>query len=161
MAINCTFALNKKRYSTLVCAGVGEFVAFSGNGVTVNDPACTSVVNVGPLPLGRYYIVDRGRGGGISQFIAAFKDANNTTDRSTWFTLHRDGETIDDETFINGIRRGEFRLHPRGSSGQSLGCITLVNKQDFARLRQRLLSTVRIPVPSGMGFAYGIVEVNV
>jgi hypothetical protein len=32
---------------------------------------------------------------------------------------------IDDSTFVDGVRRGEFRFHPKGRLGISLGCITL------------------------------------
>ncbi|MDE8555645.1 DUF2778 domain-containing protein [Pantoea vagans] len=36
------------------------------------------------------------------------------TDCSTWFGLFRDDGKIDDLTFVQGIRRGNFRLHPIG-----------------------------------------------
>ncbi|WP_323045898.1 tlde1 domain-containing protein, partial [Paraburkholderia sp.] len=48
--------------STLRCDGVGDFAAFSGNSSGKNNPAAVAVPDVGPLPPGRYYIVDRGSG---------------------------------------------------------------------------------------------------
>lgn len=160
MPIRCTFTLNKKSVSTLVCAGVGEFRAFSGNGPAINDSAYAAMQNIGPLPPGRYYIVDRGSGGLISQIISGAKDWVNSTDHSTWFALYRDDGVIDDETFINGVRRDSFRLHPHGHRNFSEGCITLTDIPSFNYLRKSLLNTVRIPLPSGKGFAYGTVEVK-
>jgi len=160
MPINCTFTLNKKSVSTLVCAGVGEFAAFSGNGKGTNNSAYVAVEDIGPLPLGRYYIVDRGSGGIYTHLRDAARDALNNTDHSTWFALYRDDGVIDDETFINGVMRKNFRLHPHGRLNISQGCITLVDVPAFSRMRKSLLNTVRIPLPSGKGFAYGTVDVK-
>ena len=161
MPISCTFTLNKKSVSTLSCAGVGDFAAFSGNdGPSKNNADYAGVKDVGPLPPGRYYIVDRGSGGLISQVISGAKDLWNNTDHSTWFALYRDDEFIDDETFFKGIVRDHFRLHPHGMANVSQGCITLVDIPAFNQLRKRLLGTVRVPLPNGKGFAYGTVEVK-
>jgi hypothetical protein len=162
MPIHCTFTLNKKSVSTLSCSGVGEFAAFSGNdGAAKNNAEYASMKDVGPLPPGRYYIVDRGSGGLYTHLRDAVLDTINRTDKITWFALYRDDGSVDDETFINGVRRGNFRLHPHGLMNVSDGCITLVDVTAFNRLRKSLLlGTVRIPVPSGKGFAYGTVEVK-
>ncbi|MFX1673677.1 DUF2778 domain-containing protein [Paraburkholderia sp. A2WS-5] len=65
------------------------------------------------------------------------------TDRSQWFALYRDDEKIDDETFVNGVRRGSFRLHPIGPMRRSEGCITLANPAGFAQLSSYLREKVR------------------
>ncbi|MDF7660885.1 DUF2778 domain-containing protein [Erwiniaceae bacterium L1_54_6] len=46
--------------------------------------------------------------------------------------------------WINGVQRGNFRLHP-GMISQ--GCITLERNSAFAMLRNRLLYTPLIDVP--------------
>ncbi|WP_328291036.1 DUF2778 domain-containing protein [Burkholderia pseudomallei] len=82
------------------------------------------------------------------------------TDRTTWFALYRADGQIDDWTFINGVRRGSFRLHPNGRRGLSEGCVTLVNQQDFVKLRAALKATPMISVPGFAGRAYGTVDVR-
>ncbi|CDG40190.1 hypothetical protein ASAP_2145 [Asaia bogorensis] len=62
------------------------------------------------------------------------------THRQDWFALYRDDGIIDDQTSIDGIRRGAFRLHPVGFWGISKGCITLPETHDFYRLREFLLA---------------------
>ncbi|WP_369801868.1 tlde1 domain-containing protein [Pantoea sp. SM3] len=82
------------------------------------------------------------------------------TDRSTCFALYRDDGKIDDITFINGVKRGQFRLHPIGPLSISEGCITLAHPVQFNYMRDRLLRdgpTLKIPGSSLM--AYGTVKV--
>lgn len=66
-----------------------------------------------------------------------------------------------DTTFVQGVRRGSFRLHPKGQLGLSKGCITIVNPSEFDSL-QRFIR-VRPPellVPGSTLKAYGTVEVR-
>ncbi len=161
MPINCKFKLDKREISSLQCEGVGEFAAFSGrDGISKNNADYSDKLGVGPLPVGRYYIVDRGSGGFFSRLYTSAVDWVNDNDHSTWFALYRDDGKVDDETFVNGVRRGNFRLHPHGRLNISEGCITLSDKAAFIRLRKRLLGTVRMPIPDGTGFAYGVIEVT-
>jgi hypothetical protein len=48
------------------------------------------------------------------------------TDRSEWFALYS-ADTADDWVFVNGVQRGNFRLHPKGPRNLSEGCITLAD----------------------------------
>jgi len=160
MPIHCTFTLNKKNVSTLSCPGVGEFAAFSGDRIGKNNSAYIAVPDVGPLPPGKYYIVDRGSGGFFSHLRDSARVMLNDTDKSTWFALYRDDGAIDDQTFVNKVQRDLFRLHPHGLQNLSKGCITLLDVQAYSRLRKNLLNTVRIPLPNGKGFAYGTVDVK-
>jgi len=160
MPVSCTFQLNNKTTSFLQCPGVGNLLTFSGTGPGRDNPAETAVANVGPLPAGRYYIVDRqsgGRLGTIRNFW--YTHGFGTTDRSQWFMLWR--EKTGDVTMINGIRRGAFRLHPMGPLGLSEGCITVVNPYQFRRLADYLRkrgATINVP---GTGLkAYGTVQVK-
>ena len=82
------------------------------------------------------------------------------TDRTTWFALYRDDDVIDDRTSINGIRRGNFRLHPVGPRRLSEGCIALADPAQFKTLRDRLKSTPVISVPGTVMRAYGTVDVR-
>jgi hypothetical protein len=62
-------------------------------------------------------------------------------------------------TWVNGVQRGQFRLHPAGGLGISLGCITLPSHSDFMRIRNALLHTSKIPASSSGLSAYGAIEV--
>nr|WP_321783729.1 DUF2778 domain-containing protein [Paraburkholderia sp. J94] len=146
--------------SVLHCDGIGDFAAFSGRDDVKNNPASVALSGAGPLPPGRYFIVDRGSGGLFSQIRDLFVDIFNDTDREKWFALYRDDGQVDDWTFINGVRRGHFRLHPRGRANISEGCITLSDPPAFYRLRDLLLRSPTIALPGGRGFAYGTVDVR-
>lgn len=151
--VSCFFSLNNHTFSSFIYDGV-SCTAFSGNGPDRNNPASTSVGSNGPIPLGRYYIVNRASGG----TLGGIRDL--LTGRDQWFALYREDGTIDDETFIGSVRRGEFRLHPLGPSGTSLGCIVLQYPSDFATLRNRLLASSVAYIPGTGTRTYGIVTVE-
>lgn len=157
--IRCTFLLNGHGLSTLSVPGVGFFPAYSGNaGGHRNNPASVAVVKVGPLPPGKYYIVDRptgGRMGGINDLTNSLLSGSN---RSLWFGLYREDDHLDDITFIDQVQRGTFRLHPAGYSGVSEGCITFPNHSHYAILRGALLQTSTIRVSASLT-AYGTIQV--
>lgn len=164
MALQGKFIVNNAPLSPLVVFGVGAFQAFSGNDIYRNRGGCTAVVNNGPIPAGKYWIVDRPAGGVRSQTQAWVKDMANAligkpSYHHEWFALYRDDCQIDDHTWINGIKRGSFRLHPVGGTGVSLGCITLQNLADFQKLRQALLHTTTVPAGNSGIPAYGWIEV--
>lgn len=160
MPVSCSFSLNGAPTSVLTCNGVGSFVAFSGTGSGVDNPKAVTWVNNGPLPQGVYYIVDRASGGTLTQLEEMFRKEFYGTDRSTWFALYRNDGVIDDYTFIQGVRRGNFRLHPIGPRHLSEGCITLVSQNDFDRLRAALKKTPMVSVPGFSGKVYGTVTVQ-
>jgi hypothetical protein len=160
MPIACTFKLNNRQSSVLLCAGVGAFAAFSGQGVGRDNPAAANKADVGPLPPGRYYIVDRQSGGRLGSVRDYFLERVYGTDRSMWFALYRNDGVIDDWTVVDGVRRGNFRLHPIGPRGLSEGCITMLNPRDFIALHDRLKSTTTMAVPGYSGRAYGTVDVQ-
>jgi len=163
MALHGKFIINDAYYSPLFFPGIGTFLAFSGNGVYRNRGACGKIPNKGPVPAGKYWIVDRPQGGLKSRFNAGMRDIYNhfangaTFKHSEWFALWRDDGNIDDITWVEGIRRGHFRLHP---GVLSEGCITLPHDSDFAMLRNALLRTRKIDVPRMRKLqAYGSIEV--
>lgn len=154
----------KAPLSPLCVIGVGTFMAFSGEGIYRNSGGCTAMKDNGPIPAGRYWIVDRPTGGLRSRTLAWAKDAWNAangtpTNHAEWFALYRDDGKIDDCTWINGIERGNFRLHPTGGGGHSFGCITLQSSSQFQILRQALLRTTTIPARNSGLHAYGLIEV--
>ncbi|WP_434113833.1 tlde1 domain-containing protein [Paraburkholderia caffeinilytica] len=65
MPIQCTFRLNNQETSTFFCPGFGGVAAFSGTKAGRDNPALTDKPDLGPLPAGRYYLVDRQSGGGV------------------------------------------------------------------------------------------------
>ncbi len=156
--IHCTFRLNGNGLSNLSCPGIGFFPAYSGNeGHHQNNPDSVTVKNIGPLPPGKYYIVDRPRS--LSTRVNdVFASKYTGSDHSIWFALYRVDDNLDDHTFINEVARGNFRLHPAGYAGISNGCITLPSPHHFAVLREALMSTPKIMVSASFS-AYGTVQV--
>ncbi|CRG49165.1 DUF2778 domain-containing protein [Yersinia wautersii] len=164
MALQGKFVVNNAHYSPLSIFGVGTFMAFSGNKAYRNRGGCTMVPDNGPLPEGRYWIVERPKGGVKTRINTAMKDfptkfTHAPTDHNEWFGLYRDDGKIDDYTWINNVERGNFRLHPIGPMGVSMGCITLQHAADFQVLRKALLHTQTIAVNGTKLMAYGCIEV--
>jgi hypothetical protein len=164
MAFQGKFVVSNKPLSPLSIFGVGTFMAFSGNDIYHNRSGCTAIKNNGPIPAGRYWVVDRPSGGIGSRIQTWTKDAvismlGTPTHRDEWFALYRDDGVIDDYTWVNGIERGNFRLHPIGRYGVSLGCITVQNLSDFHSIRRALLRTSTVPVRNTGLRAYAVIEV--
>jgi hypothetical protein len=160
MPVKCTFVLNKQTTSALTCEGTAPVSAFSGTDQGRDNPDDTAMENVGPLPKGTYYLVDRQSGGYLGFFYDMW-DAYGfgTTDRRKWFMLWNPASG--DTTNINGIKRGNFRLHPMGVRRLSEGCITVVHPYDFDRLQKFIRArAASLPVPGTALRAYGTVEVN-
>lgn len=156
MTIACTFALNRQATTLLSCAGVGIFPAFSGREAGRNNPAAVGKPALGPLPPGRYYIVDRQSGGRLGWLYEMMQGVYGT-DRSSWFALYRNDGLIDDATMVDGVRRGAFRLHPIGPRGLSEGCITMTRQSDFDMLRAALKKTATKEVAGAK--VYGTIDV--
>lgn len=159
MAVSCKFALNGKPLSTLDCGEDGKYEAFSGLGERANDPTATAIEFVGPLPKGTYYILDRQSGGHIG-FLRDWFKRQFSTDRGRWFSLFRKDEDIDDYTVVDGVTRGNFRLHARGGEGISEGCVTMQNPADFDMLYDKIKHSQMISIPGTPLFAYGTIEVE-
>lgn len=158
MPVSCTFLLNNKPVTTLSCPGIGTFSAFSGMPVDRNNPAAVGRADSGPLPPGHYYIVDRQSGGHLGWLYDYLRTHGYGTDRNEWFALYRRDEKIDDITYINGVRRGAFRLHPIGPQRRSEGCIALVSPAQFKQLSIYLRSAKpSLAVPGTTVKAYGTV----
>ncbi len=151
--IDCTFELNGKPMSLFNC-GATSFPAFSGFGAHANRREFACDAGVGPIPSGIYYIFDRESGG----LLGPVRDFFN--DRSDWFALHAIDEKIDDETFCDMVKRGSFRLHPKGALGISEGCITIESRSDYQRLRAMLKGSSTVTVPGSPLKAYGRVIVK-
>ena len=114
--------------------GASSFPAFSGLDGYVNKRPLACTPNLGAIPPGRYYILDRpsgGRLGWLWDFSSGRKD---------WFALYSVDGKIDDETWCDKVKRGQFRLHPKGFRGVSHGCIVLDREADFQLLSVRLRS---------------------
>lgn len=151
--IECLFQLNSKSMSHFLC-GSKSFPAFSGKGSRTNHLVDACIPDEGPIPPGVYYIFDRQSGGLLGPLRDYF------TGRDEWFALYAVDERIDDETLCNKVKRGQFRLHPKGPSGRSDGCIVIEKKSDFHILRTMLRNTAQIQVPGLDLKAYGRVVVR-
>lgn len=151
--IDCTFKLNDKPMSTFWC-GATSFPAFSGLGKHVNQSGSACLASEGPIPPGDYYIFDRQVGGLRGPFERLFGERRN------WFALYTIDSKIDDETYCDKVRRGEFRLHPKGDQGISRGCITIDSPNDFQFLRTLLTSATPSAVSGSALKAYGKVRVS-
>jgi len=146
--IDCSFELNGKPMSTLKC-GATSFPAFSGLGEHVNKRTSACLLSQGPIPPGTYYVIDRQSGGLIGPFRDLF------TGRDQWFALYAIDESIDDETFCEKVKRGLFRLHPKGPFGRSEGCVVLEKEKDFQYLRTILKGTTKQRIPGTELETYG------
>lgn len=157
--LKCLFHLNGGSLSTLSCPGLGFFPAYSGNaGPYRNNPDATHIKDVGPLPPGRYFIVNRPTTL-LSPVYDAPKSFFSGSDRSVWFGLFRDDGSINDVTLYRNIQRGNFRLHPAGYQGISNGCITLPSRSHYKILRDALLSENNSKIRVKSFIAYGTVQV--
>jgi RHS repeat-associated protein len=128
---------------------LSELKAFSGEGANRNDPACCNVKDLGPLPPGKYYIVDRpsgGRLGGIKDWVSG---------KDEWFALYKDDGTVGDKTTHGGVVRENIRLHPGSTSH---GCVTL-SEAHFSKLRKTLLDTKTEVIPKTKIKYYGTITV--
>lgn len=74
MPLQGKFIVNNEPLAPLVIYGVGAFMAFSGNNIYRNRGGCTAVPENGPIPAGKYWIIDRPTGGIRSQMEAWTKD---------------------------------------------------------------------------------------
>ncbi|BCM01218.1 hypothetical protein MAFF301560_06050 [Ralstonia solanacearum] len=110
--------------------------------------------SVGAIPPGKYYIMDREAGGILGPIKDFFRGKDD------WFALYADDGHIDDATFCDRVKRGSFRLHPKGFSGISEGCITLENALDFYRIRAMLKGTGTFAIPGTDLRSYGRVTVK-
>lgn len=155
----CTFVLDRKKVGTLQCDG-RSYGAFSGNGAGQDNPDMTNVPETGAIPKGTYYIVDRPHGGRLGWLRDYLHNRANSSNNEYWFALWADDGTIDDYTTVQGVKRGNFRLHPVGSLGLSDGCITLVHPDQFNDLRTRLLQSRPATIPGKGTRYYGTVEVK-
>ena len=161
MALYGKFIIDDADYSPLTIYGIGTFMAFSGKGAYRNTPGCGMIPNAGPIPAGKYWIVDRPSGGSMWHVKTFAYDAwnrfarNIPTPSRDWFGLYRDDGAIDDYTWINGVRRGNFRLHP---GAVSLGCITLKHHSDFAVIRNALRRTRGTKLKENIK-SYGVIDV--
>ncbi|KEA52394.1 hypothetical protein DT73_12575 [Mangrovibacter sp. MFB070] len=150
MALQGSLILNEADYAPFNLYGVGVFMAHSGRGAYRNNANCGSIPKDGPLPLGKYWIVDRLEGNWLSQKSLEIKDATRRSlgikqfGKSDWFALWKDDWGIDDHTWVEGVKRGNFRLHP---GRVSEGCITIAHESDFAMIHNALMNTPLIQVP--------------
>lgn len=149
----CSFELNSKPLSSFVL-GANTFPAFSGLGLHVNKRLSACVVHQGPIPPGRYFIIDRESGGRLGWLYDLFSGRND------WFALYANDGRIDDETWCQQVKRGRFRLHPKGPRGVSEGCITIDQATDFQRLMVILRAGKPTTVADGQFSAWGEVAVR-
>jgi hypothetical protein len=158
--VRMRYSLNQQTTSTLHVPGLGDFVAFSGDQEGRNNPDGIAWKNVGPIPPGVYYVVDRQSGGPASRFIDyLYESLPRGVDKNEWFALWQCA--LCDSQNIDGVTRGNFRLHPRGPLGLSEGCITIDNMDDFQKIAGYLRShDVDLPIPGSSLKAYGTVEVT-
>ncbi|NIF52044.1 DUF2778 domain-containing protein [Burkholderia sp. Ax-1724] len=160
MSVFCTFALNNRETSGLYCLGLGMIEAYSGHGKGRDNPNAVSIPMTGAIPPGTYFIVDRQSGGRLGWLHDLSDTYLGSTDRTKWFMLWNahGGDT----TMIDGIRRGNFRLHAEGPMRESDGCITVKNGNDFERLQRYIRShkpNIAIPGSDHLK-AYGRLEVR-
>lgn len=148
----CSFELNGKPMSKFTI-GATSFPAFSGLGKYSNQFNYACSPSTGPIPPGKYYIIDRQSGG----LLGPLRDLFNH--RNEWFALYAADSKIDDETFCNSVKRGNFRLHPKGITGRSEGCVVIDSLSDFSHLKIMLKGAKQEIIPGTKISAYGMLRV--
>lgn len=103
MALQGKLILNGADYAPFNLYGVGVFMAHSGRGVYRNKAACSAVVKDGPLPLGKYWIVDRNEGNWFSQKGREIKDTEVIVNLVKAIGLHY-GVTTKESTMKRGSK---------------------------------------------------------
>lgn len=155
--LHCTFRLNRKEMGEITGSGFA-YPAFSGQPGFKNIPVHQYLPNAGPIPIGKYAIVSRGCGGRMrcaSDFVISRLSPES---HYWWFALYALDGRIDDETFLRGVQRGRFRLHP-GSNSE--GCVTLPSTADFHALRSKLIPNKGIHRIDGTQIeCYGVLNVT-
>lgn len=136
----CHFELINKPMSILRL-GASEFPAFSGLGAHVNQRLSACFRSQGPIPPGSYFVIDRQSGGRLGWLYDLFSKRND------WFALYAVDDNIDDATWCGQVERGKFRLHPKGPSGISEGCVVIDRLPDFLHLQTMLRSGEPSEIP--------------
>jgi hypothetical protein len=156
---SCFFTLNNQPMSKFVIDNF-KFDAFSGRGKQyINRVSQICVKEKGAIPLGSYYILDRQEGG----HLGVVRDWLHNTfwnDRSKWFALYALDKRIDDYLFCNQVKRGNFRLHPKGYAGISEGCVTIEKLSDFLVIYQHIKAWPQFKIPGSELMAYGVLHVK-
>jgi Protein of unknown function (DUF2778) len=150
MVANCTFILNGENHSVFYCDDLFAS-AFSGVGSHRNNPASCGKSDEGPVPMGDYYIVDRQSGGRLAWLRELISD------KEEWFALYADDGKIDDKTYFDLIKRGQFRLH---FGSRSIGCVTFLYRKEFSKIRKYLLSQPIGYAGSSKLRTYGLLTVS-
>ncbi len=110
--------------------------------------------DVGAIPKGSYYVVDREAGGRLGWLYDRLQN------KSDWFALYAIDSKIDDEMLCDGIVRGQFRLHPAGVRATSRGCIVLPRLADYQLINNELKNNGKSSVPGLDLNAYGVLTVS-
>ncbi|RDS80188.1 DUF2778 domain-containing protein [Dyella monticola] len=156
--VRMCYTLNRQNMSILHVPGLGDFAAFSGDGKGRNNPDGIAWKDSGAIPPGAYYVVNRQSGGYLSQARNFFYEQFDLPNKSEWFALWQCA--LCDSQNVNGVTRGNFRLHPRGPMGVSLGCVTVDKKCDFEKISGYLRSRdPDLPIPGSSLKAFGTLEV--
>lgn len=153
----CEFKLNGKAIGQLrikFSHRVINVPAFSGLNAAANNSKTMCLPEVGAIPKGSYYIVDRESGGRLGWLYDRLQN------KSEWFALYAIDSKIDDETLCDGIIRGQFRLHPAGVRATSRGCIVLPNMDDYQLVKNELKSNGKFWVDDSDLTAYGVLTVS-
>lgn len=103
MTLHGRFVINDAHDSPLSFAGAGTFLAFSGDGIYRNRGACDMKPTAGPVPAGKYWIVNRPEGGLRSHVNAGVRDRYNQVMNGATFRHRRDDWGIDDDTWNEGL----------------------------------------------------------
>jgi hypothetical protein len=151
--LNCTYELNNEDISLLKC-GATSFEAFSGNEGHRNKKTSACLSGAGPIPTGKYYMIDR-RSGGL---LGPIRDLFN--DKDEWIALYAIDKKIDDSVMCNNIKRGQFRIHPKGPMAISNGCIVITTQKDFNFFKSILGNTKKEKIPGSNVETYGVLTVK-
>ena len=150
---NCTYELNGQETSFLKC-GATSFAAFSGNKGHRNKRLSACIAGKGPIPVGKYYIIDRQSGG----LLGPIRDLFSGKDE--WVAFYAIDKKIDDVVMCDKIKRGQFRIHPKGPMAISDGCIVINKQSDFNYFKTILKNSKKEKIPGANIETYGVLTVK-
>lgn len=137
----------------LFCAGVGVFPVFSGLASMMNRMGCAGLTN-GPIPTGKYWIVDRPRGGLKSWAKQIEKEWRTGNDYNSWFALYRQDGLVNDITM--SITRCARRFVCIHCAQTARAFLMLRDVLSSSRFRRTPRTSFKCSHCNGAGFIKGL-----
>lgn len=112
------YFLNNRQTSMLTCDGKA-YAAFSGDKEHENKVSDVALKDLGPIPKGTYYIIDRQSGGRMGWLWDPLKDMYSRSKHDEWFALHPAQRPSDDWVIVDGVKRTSLPFTPSVATAEA------------------------------------------